>query len=198
MSTTPQTNNGTPAANADAGAEDAERGGNVDKIRELIFGTQMRDYDTKFTRLEDRLLKEASDLREDIKRRFATLEAFIKSELGALDEADKGERKERIAAVKELADETKAGAKGSEKKSALIEEQNAKAQRELRQLIFDESKRLAEEIEQRYAAAASDLGREAKDIRGSLTDRHSLADLFAELSLRLKDGPASPGKAPGK
>ena len=198
MSTNPETNNGTPAAKADAAADDAERGGNVDKIRELIFGSQMRDYDTKFTRLEDRLLKEASDLREDIKRRFATLEAFIKSELGALDEADKGERKERIASVKELADEAKAAAKGSEKKSALTEEQNAKAQRELRQLIFDESKRLAEEIEQKYAAAASDLGREAKDIRGSLTDRHSLADLFTELSLRLKDGPAAPGKAPGK
>lgn len=198
MSTNPETNNGTPAAKADAAADDAERGGNVDKIRELIFGSQMRDYDTKFTRLEDRLLKEGSDLREDIKRRFATLEAFIKSELGALDEADKGERKERIAAVKELTDEGKAGLKGSEKKSALIEEQNAKAQRELRQLIFDESKRLAEEIEQKYAAATSDLGREAKDIRGSLTDRHSLADLFAELSLRLKDGPAAPGKAPGK
>lgn len=190
MSTNPQPNNGT--------AEDAERGGNVDKIRELIFGTQMRDYDTKFARLEDRLLKEAADLREDIKRRFATLEAFMKSELGALDEADKSERKERLAAVKELADEAKADAKGAEKKAAQLEEQNAKAQRELRQLIFDESKRLAEEIEQKHAAAAGELGREATDIRRTLTDRHSLADLFAELSLRLKDGPASPGKAPGR
>lgn len=100
--------------------------------------------------------------------------------------------------MKELADEAKAGAKASEKKSVQVEEQATKAQRELRQLIFDESKRLAEEIEQKYAAAASDLGREAKDIRGTLTDRHSLADLFAELSLRLKDGPATAGKAPGK
>ena len=186
---TQKTDNGTPAA-----PDDAERGGNVDKIRELIFGTQMRDYDTKFARLEDRLLKESADMREDIKRRFATLEAFIKSELTALDEADKSERKERVAAVKELTDEAKASLKNSDKKSAQTEEQNAKAQRELRQLIFDESKRLAEEIEQKYAAAASDLGREAKDIRGTLTDRHSLADLFAELSLRLKDGPKAQGK----
>ena len=64
--------------------------------------------------------------------------------------------------------------------------------------LVDESKRLAEEIEQKYAAAAGELGREASDIRRTLTDRHSLADLFAELSLRLKDGPASPGKAAGK
>ena len=191
---TQKTENGISAARPGGNVNDVEGGGNVDKIRELIFGSQMRDYDTKFARLEDRLLKEAADLREDIKRRFATLEAFIKSELGALDEADKSERKERVLAVKELADEAKAGAKGSEKKAAQTEEQNAKAQRELRQLIFDESKRLAEEIEQKYAAAAGDLGREAKDIRNTLTDRHSLADLFAELSLRLKDGPKPPGK----
>ena len=191
---TQKTDNGAAAAQPGGAADDAERGGNVDKIRELIFGSQMRDYDTKFARLEDRLLKESADMREDIKRRFATLEAFIKSELAALDEADKSERKERIAAVKELTDEAKASLKNSDKKAAQLEEQNAKAQRELRQLIFDESKRLAEEIEQKYAAAASELGREAKDIRGTLTDRHSLADLFAELSLRLKDGQKAPGK----
>lgn len=46
MSTNPQPNNGTPAARPDAAADNAESGGNVDKIRELIFGTQMRDYDT--------------------------------------------------------------------------------------------------------------------------------------------------------
>ena len=190
---TQKTDNGTATRPA-AAADEAERSGNVDKIREIIFGTQMRDYDTKFARVEDRLFKEAADLREDIKRRFASLEAFIKSELAALTEADKTERTERAAAVKELAAEAKDHAKGAEKKATQLEEQSAKAQRELRQLIFDESKRLAEEIEQKHAAAASELGREAREIRGTLTDRHALSDLFAELALRLNDDPKAAGK----
>ena len=31
--------------------------GNVDKIREILFGGQMRAYDKRFSRLEDRLAK---------------------------------------------------------------------------------------------------------------------------------------------
>ena len=189
-----QPDNGSAASQTNAAGEEGERGGNVDKIREIIFGSQMRDYDKKFTRLEERLLKEACDLREDVKRRFASLEAFMKSELAALGEADKGERTERTAAIKELAAELKDFAKSAEKKAVQIEEQNAKAQRELRQLIFDESKRLAEEIEQKHVAAANELDRESKEIRATLTDRHALSDLFAEFALRLKDGPDSPGK----
>ena len=47
------------------GAENADRPGNVDKIRDILFGSQMRDYDKKFARIEERLLKETADLREE-------------------------------------------------------------------------------------------------------------------------------------
>ena len=44
--------------------------GNVDKIRDILFGSQMRDYETRFARLEETLSKEASELRESTRRRF--------------------------------------------------------------------------------------------------------------------------------
>ena len=47
------------ASNAPNAADDAS-GGSVDKIRDILFGAQMRDYDRRFTRLEERLLKEAT------------------------------------------------------------------------------------------------------------------------------------------
>ena len=34
-------------------------GGNLDKIRDILFGPQARDYDRRLTRLEERLMKEA-------------------------------------------------------------------------------------------------------------------------------------------
>ena len=42
------------ASNAPNAADDAS-GGSVDKIRDILFGAQMREYDRRFTRLEDRL-----------------------------------------------------------------------------------------------------------------------------------------------
>jgi hypothetical protein len=52
--------------------------GNVDKIRDILFGSQMREYETRFSRLEESLLKESQDLKETTRRRFDTLEAYIK------------------------------------------------------------------------------------------------------------------------
>jgi len=56
---------------------EAHEGANVDKIRDILFGSQMRDYDKRFGRLEDRLIKDAESLREEMKKRFETLEAFV-------------------------------------------------------------------------------------------------------------------------
>ncbi len=36
-----------------------DESGNVDRIREIIFGSQMRDYDSRFQKLEERLAREA-------------------------------------------------------------------------------------------------------------------------------------------
>ena len=73
--------------------------GNIDKIREILFGTNMRDYDARFARLEATLLKESADLRESTRRRFETLEAYLKKELEILNGRVKTEREERADVV---------------------------------------------------------------------------------------------------
>ena len=47
---------------------EGHEGANVDKIRDILFGSQMRDYDKRFGRLEDRLIKDAESLRDEIGR----------------------------------------------------------------------------------------------------------------------------------
>jgi hypothetical protein len=172
---------------AASGNDGPDRAGNVDKIRDILFGSQMRDYDKKFARLEDRLIKESADLREELKRRFASLESFMKSEVEALNDRQKTETTARGEALKEAADKLAESARAAERRAAQMEEQHAKAQRDLRQLVLEETKRLAEEIGQKHSAIATELGRESQELRGMLTDKYALSDLFAELALRLKN-----------
>src|SRR5437879_3236643 len=54
--------------------------GNVDKIRDILFGNQMRDYETRFARLEETVAKETAEMRESSRRRFDQLEQYIKRE----------------------------------------------------------------------------------------------------------------------
>ena len=64
----------------------AAESGSVDKIRDILFGSQMRDYDKRFARLEERLLKESAELREETRRRFDSLESYIRVEFGSLSD----------------------------------------------------------------------------------------------------------------
>lgn len=186
-------NNKEDPANKNAKAG-ADSGANVDKIRDILFGSQMRDYEKKFTRFEERLLKETLELREEIKRRFASLETYIKNEVDALSSQQKAEKAERIEALKELAKELQDSTKAWEKKAGQIEDQATKAQRDLRQQILEESKRLAAEINEKHSEVSRRLDKEAADLRATLTDRLALADLFTEVGLRLQNEFKLPGK----
>ena len=50
--------------------------GNLEKVRDILFGHQMREVDRRFVRLEERIIKETRDLRDDMKRRLDALEAY--------------------------------------------------------------------------------------------------------------------------
>ena len=58
--------------------------GSIDKIREILFGTQARDYDKRLTGLEDRILKELAAMQEETRRRFDAFEQYFRNEVDAL------------------------------------------------------------------------------------------------------------------
>ena len=91
-----------------------------------------------------------ADLRNDLKRRFDSLELYIKKEVEAITDRVKTEQTGRMDALKELSSELNDLAKGIEKKTTLLEDQASKAQRDLRQQILDQSKNLSEEIQEHH------------------------------------------------
>src|SRR5579862_2994368 len=70
--------------------------GNVDKIRDILFGSQMRDYEARFVRLEEALVKETMEIRETNRRRFDQIEAYMRKEFEAVQARFKSERDERL------------------------------------------------------------------------------------------------------
>lgn len=176
-------------------ADDADLsgGGNIDKIRDILFGVQMRDYEKRFARLEERLIKEAGDLRDDTKKRFDALEQFIKQEFESLSLRLAAEQNARGEAVDALSLGITDTARAFEKRAAQMNEQSAKSQSELRQQILDQSKSLNDDIRQKYEQLTAALQREAADLRTDKTDRSALAALFTEVAMRLNNDFKIPG-----
>jgi seryl-tRNA synthetase len=182
-----------PAQTAQPGQELAGVG-NIDKIRDILFGSQMRDYERRFSRLEERLMKEAADTREDARRRFDSLENFIKQEVSALGDRLKSENQQRSQADEDLTRELRDAARSLTNKINALDETTSHAQRELRQQLLDQAKNLTDEIRQKHDDLSASLAREAGDLRHDKTDRAALSNLFTELAMRLNNEFKLPGE----
>lgn len=159
--------------------------GNLDKVRDLLFGGQMRDYDRKFARLEERLVKETSELREEVKKRLGALESYMKSEVESLSDRLKAEQDSRSASAKDLARELRETAQQFEQKTSQLDDLVARTQRELRQQLHAQTQELAEDIRQRVEDVLARVAREAHDLRTEKADRGALAALLTEMAMRL-------------
>ncbi|MFN0109358.1 MAG: hypothetical protein ACKVZH_10940 [Blastocatellia bacterium] len=181
-------------AAAQAASPDTLGVGNIEKIRDILFGAQMREYERRFGRLEERLLKEASDAREDARRRFDSLEAFIKQEIAALGDRLRGENQQRTQSTEDLTRELRDASRSLTNKINALDEHNSQVQRELRQQILDQAKNLADEIQLKHNDLTAALQRESRELRNDKTDRAALANLFTELAMRLNNEFKLPGE----
>jgi GH24 family phage-related lysozyme (muramidase) len=176
----PAEDNQTLPSPHDAGAElspGADAGpGNIDKIRDILFGSNMRDYEQRFARLEEALKKESSDLRETTRRHLETLETFIHKELAALDMRLNAERDERGAAAVSIL-----------RKIGEMENHEAQAKREIRNDLLQQSKELTDAIRAKGEELIALLERRAQELQHAKTDRAALAGLFNEVAVRLTD-----------
>ncbi|MBC1219878.1 hypothetical protein GNF10_16265 [Nostoc sp. UCD121] len=160
-------------------------GRNLDKVREILFGNQTRDTERRFNRLEERLIKELGNVRDETRKRLDALEIYIKQEVDSLTQRLKNEQVERDSQVKAVAEESKSIIISLEKKITQFDEQATNSQRELREQILNQSKSLQDEIQQKSQEIVALLEREAQELRREKTDRSNLAAMFTELAIRL-------------
>src|ERR1700721_628065 len=171
-----------------------EEGANVGKMCGILFGSPMRDYEKRFARLEENVSKAVETLREDTMKRLETLSSFAQQEGESLTQRLKTEKSERSEGLKELARELKDAAKMIEKKLGQLEEQTSDAQSEIRAKMLENSKAFSNGINKLRRDSSASLDREVEALRNDKTDRAALADIFAEVSLRLKEDLELPDK----
>jgi hypothetical protein len=161
--------------------------GNIDKIRDILFGSNMRDYEQRFARLEEALKKESLDLRETTRRHLETLEAFVHKELAALEGRLNVERDERSESHSRLATDLSVTSTSILKKIGEMENHEAQAKREIRNDLLQQSKELTDAIRNKGEELIALLERRAQELHHAKTDRAALAGLFNEVALRLTD-----------
>ena len=168
-------------------------GGNLEKVRDLLFGAQMRDMENHFARLEERLQKDIAELKDETRGRFESLEVFLRKEIESLTDQLKTEQDVRQQAVQTLTQELTETVKAFDQRTNQAEEHIVKAQRELRQHILDQSRTLRDEFWDRYRELSEATDHSVQELRAEKTDRATLAVLLTDLAMRLGNEYLLPG-----
>ncbi len=160
--------------------------GNVDKIREILFGGQMRDYEQRFQDLENRLTRNIELMTSNFEKRVDRLDAFAKREIEKLVTQLKDERKARREDGKQGAREYKELTQQVESWYAELEEQIGSETQDLRGILQEQSEELAGMIHDTHEQLSKNLATETRSLADNKLAREDMAALLTEVALRLK------------
>jgi len=136
--------------------------GNIDKVRDILFGSQVKDIEKRMNRLKDDLTNGISTLRDETMNKFESLENYMKKELDDLTDQLTSQQDKLNKSV-----------------------------RELRQEILDQSNKLTDEIRKKTEETVNLVEQRTNELREDKVDRTTLAELFSEMAVRLSDDLAS-------
>lgn len=154
----------------------------VDKIRELLFGNQMQDYDKRFSVLEDRFQQKLRDVEVESSRSLGSMESAIKKQLESIAGQVRQEQDLRAEADKELGRGLRELIQGLEKRLGQVSDQLASLEREFAERLGKESQALRDENRRRNDDTRATIERMFSELSNVKTDRNLLAGLFVEIA----------------
>jgi hypothetical protein len=166
----------------------------VNKIRDIIFGSQIKSYEARFVRLEENLVRETAELKDTMRKRFELIESFFKSESEALAARLKAEREERASILSNLERDMKETQNSLAKRLDDIDAAMRDGDSALRKELMTESRKLIEEIGQQHDRIRSLMETRITELRAQKTDRAFLSDLLREMASQLDDEEALPSE----
>jgi len=191
---------GTPTISAEtvAFATSADAPG-VDKIRELLFGNQMQDYDRRFSVMEDRFNQKLRDLEAESTRSLASFESSIKKQLESMAAQLRDEKDVRAEADKVLERGLREHIQSLEKRIGQASDQLTRVEREFGERVEHASQTLRDEMRRRNEDLQATMERMFAELSSVKTDRSLLAGLFVEIAKCLNQDvmPKSSGRSGG-
>jgi len=188
-----------PAAVAPAGngAASASEVVGVDKIRDLLFGNQMQDYDRRFSKLEERFLQRFKDLEADTARNLSAHESNARKQVESIAGQLREEKDLRADTDKEIERTLREHNQALEKRLRTMSDQLAQLERDFSDRLSQEAQLLRDEIKRKNEDTQQTLEKMFAELSNVKTDRNLLAGLFVEVARCLNQDMAPKGVGKG-
>ena len=166
----------------------------LDKVRDILFGGQMRAVESRLQGLEERIMREQAAMRSDFNKRLADVDTTAKRDVQTLNDRLTAERTKRAEDLKAVSAELKEVLRSLEKRHVKLEELSGLADAEIRDHILQQSRAISAEIERLSQRVSADLAREVASLRNDKTDVSALVGVFADMATRLAGESHPPAK----
>lgn len=163
-----------------------ERLGNIDQIRDIIFGAQLREYDNRFDKLDSDL----SMMQQDMQARIEQVKTVLGTEMRtAIDSFDKKVKSITLNTQEESADLRQQLDRVNRKFSSSIEALDEAIDNQtgsIREELSQTRERLSEETRTLKTQVFEELDRRFSMLRDVKVSRDDMAEILFELGMRLK------------
>lgn len=178
-----------------ASSESPATGDRLTQVRELLFGHQVQEIDSRLAELERRMATDNEAVRSDTTRRIESLEAHMRSEFDSLVERIDREHSDRLAGVEDLTQDLQALAKTLEERARKIETHVDSGDRKLREQLRTTETEIFDEMKTRTQDIVDQLQTGLGSLRAAKLDRNALSEVLMEAAERITVGLDGTGAA---
>lgn len=161
--------------------------GELDRVRDLLFGEHARETDERLERLEGRVEDRLDALQSDLQQQIDGLDAFAREEQESLADRVATQKKVHREDVNDLEREVQQLKRELAKAREELEDTLDQTERTFRERVHKQEKALSQQMADQHAELSSMIEAAVSRLRGDATDRRALADLFEQVATRLRE-----------
>ena len=175
----------TSKSNSSSSDTEVTETDNVDKIRDILFGNQMREVDQRFANLEKSLSRDLAAMRNENALQIESLKTYIESEIEILGSKLSAEEKSRIEDDDGLDDKLKQGVKQIDKKLSDLGKSLDKNARDINQKILKQSQDFSNELNNQINEARDRMDGHRQELAAAKVDKLLLSEVLSSMALQV-------------
>ena len=175
--------------------QDSAEEGNLEKVRDILFGTQSREFEERCNHLEKRLLQESADLKDQLTRSLDDIKTYVNSEVSRLTNQIQQEQAGRSNSVEEVGQVIKTMGSQLESRLSGLHDQTTTQHQKLEGQLIQQKTELTKQREQAMADMQRRFQEALNELKTDKTDRAGLAEMLMDVALRLKVGQRETGNS---
>lgn len=160
---------------------------NVDTIRDILFGNQMREFDRKFTQLEKNMSSDLDALRRDNINQMDSLKSFIESEISILSSKLANTEQAQIDEMDKLDSTIQKHFKTVEGKISATNDTLDKLSHDSSQKFLKQSQDFATSMSEQMKESRDRMDGHREELSSSKVDKALLSELLNSLALQINN-----------